>query len=418
MEHEQAIIAAMMYDAQCAERGLAECEAEDFANMDCVRVFRAMEGLKRAGTPIDLVTVDSMFEPEYLDKVLTISNAPFLAGNFQVYVDLLKEARKLREFRNGWMKCFELAESESPAVYQEAQELLDRVNCIGAGGVRTIAEVVEEAFIEMGERITGIPTGFYDLDRYIGGLVKGNLIVVAGRPSMGKSSFAVNVAQNVCESGKVAAIFSMEDEEKTIIRRMVCAKAQVSIAEVRDGDLQKIAKAMEAKERIKEYGLYVVDKGVQTAQSIASECYKVKQKAGRLDLVVVDYIGLVKPRERKNSTRQQELGEISRAMKVLAKDLNCTVMIVSQLNRGLESRNNKKPIMSDLRESGDIEQDADIILFPFRPWVYDRAKPQTEAEVLIAKNRNGVIGEIELVWRGEWFLFQNAVTGDIPAAWK
>ena len=417
MEHEQAIIAAMMQNAQCSERGLSECEAEDFTDMDCIRIFRAMQGLKRAGTPIDLVTIDSMFEPEYLNKVLTISNAPFLSGNFPVYVDLLKDARKLREFRNGWMKCFDLAESESPAVYQEAQELLDRISCIGGGGVQTIAGTVDEAVMEMGERITGIPTGFYDLDRYIGGLVKGNLIVVAGRPSMGKSSFAVNVAQNVCESGKVAAIFSMEDEAKTIVRRMVCAKAKVSIAEVREGDMEQITKAMAVAERIKGYKLYVIDKGVQTAQSIASECYKIKQKAGGLDLVIVDYIGLVKARERKNSTRQQELGEITRAMKVLAKDLNCTVMLVSQLNRGLEARNNKKPIMSDLRESGDIEQDADIILFPFRPWVYDRSKLQTEAEVLIAKNRNGVIGEIELNWRGEWFLFENSCK-DVPEAWR
>lgn len=427
-KHEYAIIGSMLTDVQCAERGLAECEPVDFANLHCLRVFKAMQALKASGRPIDLVTVGTLCEDEHIHALLEIVGCEaYLPANFPVYVDLAKEARKRREFRGGLLECFRMIDDENDGAYQAAQDLLYRVNAIGGGGVQTVAATADEAVSEMGERVVGEPTGFCDLDKHIGGLIKGSLIVVAGRPSMGKSSLAVNIAQHLCEVGKTVAVFSMEDDEKAIVRRMVCAKARVSFADVRTGDIAKINAALRAKEQIKGYKLYVCDRGVQTTQSIASDCYKIKQREHGLDLVVVDYIGLIKTRERPNSTRQQEIGEITRAMKLLAKELNCSVMLVSQLNRGLEARSNKKPMMSDLRESGDIEQDADVILFPFRPWVYDRKRPQTEAQLIIAKNRNGAIGEIELNWRGEWFLFESAAMpadgftdvggAEIPEVW-
>lgn len=407
MEHEQAIVASMIFDVQCLEQGLIECEPDDFANMDCRRIFNAMRILKDTGTPVDLVTLNSMFEPVYISTVMRILDAPYMPSNMAAYIELLKAERKRREFRIGLVECLQLVDDENDSAYQAAQELLDKVNCIGGGRVRSIADVVDEAVLEMGERVAGEPTGFCDLDRIVGGLMRGDLIVVAGRPSMGKSSLAVNIAQNFCERGKTVALFSMEGSEKATIRRMVCAKAKVSIANVRSGDQRAINKALAAKDEMREYKLFICDKGVQTAQSIASECYKIRQKAG-LDLAIVDYLGLIKTRERKNGTRQQEIGEITRAMKLLAKDMNCPVILVSQLNRGLETRNNKKPMLADLRESGDIEQDADIILFPFRPWVYDRGRPETEAQLIIAKYRDGATGEVDLYWRGEWFLFESA----------
>lgn len=423
------IISAMLYDAECASRGCRECEVADFIDPDCKRIFAAMTAMYAAGTPIDLVTVCSMFDSAYSATIASIGSLFITTANFPTWLQRIKERRKLLVFRTEMGRCIEMAREESPDTFDAAANVLAKIQAIGGGSIERVGAAAIEAVTEMGNKTTAIPTGFPDLDKMIGGFYPGNLVVVAGRPSMGKSCLAANFAASLCRRGKTVALFSLEDGKKSVTRRMACAMAKANNRDVRRStDTSIDASARRESERkcealvkagseISDWRLYINDRGIQTAQTILADCYKIRAQERALDLVIVDYLGLIKTREKKNGTRQQEIAEVTRALKLLAKDLNTTVVLVSQLNRGPETRESKKPVMSDLRESGDIEQDADVILFPFRPWVYvnDAARAamstteqeikQREAWLIVGKNRNGMTGDLRLLWFGQWFLF-------------
>ena len=426
MDNEYAVIGAMLGDIECAERGFVECVSDDFCDFACRKLFEIMAGMHSAGDAVDLVTVGSRVSAEnwLMPTYGKVVSAFWIASNFDGYVSELKRARRFRELEAGLNRSMAMVRAEDDGVFSETQKMLDQVQAVGADGMDTVGCHVDTAFAEIGERKRGMSTGFYDIDNNTGGLVAGNLCVVAGRPSMGKSTFAINVAQNVCTKGGTVAYFSLEDDVNSVVRRMIFARAKSSALDIQRGDQEAIKRAIEAKEAVKGYALHVCDSGALSVSQIARSCYALRQRK-HIDLVVVDYLGLVRTNVRKNSTRQQEIGEVSRGMKMLAKNLGCTVMLVAQLNRQPDSRDDKRPRMSDLRESGDVEQDADVILFPFRPWVYDHSKDKETASVIIAKNRNGRIGEAPLYWHGEWFLFENVgaseqfktVQGELPTGW-
>jgi len=263
--------------------------------------------------------------------------------------------------------------------------------------------------------VTGITTGFDDLDRMTAGMQRGDLIIVAGRPSMGKTAFAMNLAQNASirsDDTAVVAVFSLEMSSQQIAMRMLACEARVDMQHLRTGrfsaeDWRKLAAASGS---LAESSIFVDDTPAISVLEIRSKCRRLKREAKQLDLVLIDYVGLMSGRADADN-RAQEISEITRALKALAKELHVPVIALSQLNRSLEARADKRPIMSDLRESGAIEQDADVIIFIYRDEVYNK-KPDNEglAEIIVAKQRNGPIGDVKLTFIHKYTRFENHVS--------
>lgn len=411
---ERAVIGSMLVGDEYLDIGMESLSMEDFRDKDCKRIFSAMTCLRQSGALIDSVTVGEMFESDYMSKILDIvGDSAYSVAHFSGYLSQLKAESKMRRFREGITKISKLAKDGDSSVYEKTHELLEDLEDDGSGNgeVKLIGDCIFSAIAEIGERKKGISTGYPALDRQIGGFVKSNLVVVAGRPSMGKSTLAENMALNVARrDGNVVVIFSLEMQNEEISRRLSMGYSKVSERDIAIRDQRAVSRLMDGAQAIQPLKIFCYDKGSLTAQKMYNTCKRIKKKENRLDVVIVDYIGLMKTTiQRKNSSRQQEIGEISHAMKQMAMELDCTVIMVAQLNRGPEMRSNHEPIMADLRESGDIEQDADVILFPYRPYVYDETENPRDAQIIIAKNRNGPTGKIDLHWFGEWFLFANPV---------
>lgn len=402
---ERAVIAAMMGDVQCAERGLASLRVEDFADLLCKRVFTTMKRLHDGGGACDLVRISEHFNANEYAELVALSTAEYFSCSMSAYITDLRDA-SLSRFILREVDGLKNSDAENGAeLLERLHGVCDKAASLGSSTVPRASEFSDESLAALGETVRGVPSGFAFLDHYAGGLVRGSLYLVAGRPSMGKSTLAMNIVRNVCEKGYSTAVFSLEDSKHAFVQRMLSADSMRSLSDVKCGIPEAVASFAESNERVKGWNLFVDDGGSQSAASIAEKCYSVKQQCGALDCVVVDYIGLIQTRQGKNTTRQQELAEASHSFKRLAKDLDCAVILLSQLNRSVETRNDNEPRMSDLRECGDLEQDADVILFPFRPAVYDKTESKYSAKLIIAKNRNGQTGTRDLAWRGECFRF-------------
>ena len=282
-----------------------------------------------------------------------------------------------------------------------------------------IRDIVPEALNEIGElmarrgKLTGVSTGFVDLDRMTNGLQKSDLIIVAARPAMGKSAFALNIAQYAAlHDDRSVVIFSLEMSKEQLVMRMLCTEASVDSQRIKEGLLtdDEMIRLMDAAEPMQWSKIHIDDGGNATVASIRSKCRRLKARQG-LDLVIVDYMQLMQGTGmggRKSDSRQQEVSDMTRAMKLLARELDVPIILLAQLNRGPETRSEHKPLISDLRESGSIEQDADMVLLLFREQVYDQNADNT-SEVIIAKHRHGPIGTVYLAWQGEYTRFMNLV---------
>ena len=386
----------MMQDNLLRDQGLLTLQADDFTSPICREAFTIMQQLQAEGKAGDLVTVGGRMQGNRHAEIAALSYELYLSGSFSTYVDELKAAHKERYLRANIGKL--LHDSDAELSIERIQSILDEANSLSASTIPSAADYVYDALAAMGERTQGVSTGFRSLDRLTGGLRRGTMCVIAARPSMGKSSLAMNIAKNVCARGGVAAVFTLEDSRNSFLQRMLLALS--TERERLANDLSKAA------EQIRGYRLFVDDGSTQTAETIADSSYGIKQKCGQIDLVIVDYIQLMRFRQTKTSTRQQEIAEASHALKRLAKLLDCPIVVLSQLNRAVDAREDKRPKMSDLRESGDLEQDADVILFPYRPAAYDDHADPYEAYFIIAKNRNGRCEKpAQVVWHGEQFLF-------------
>jgi len=273
-----------------------------------------------------------------------------------------------------------------------------------------------EQLYERQELVTGVPSGFVDLDKKTAGLQPGDLIIVAGRPSMGKTAFALNIAQYAALEGKTGvAVFSLEMSKEQLVFRMLCSEARVDQSKVRAGyaaqrDYPKLAIAAD---RLSEAPIYIDDTPALSVLELRAKARRLKrEREANLGLVVVDYLQLM--RGISSDSREQEISSISRSLKALAKELSLPVMALSQLNRQVESRGDKKPVMADLRESGAIEQDADVIMFLFRPVVYDpKNADEHDAEVIIGKQRNGPTGIVPLTFFSEYTRFENRAADEV-----
>ena len=382
--------------------------------------------LYERGEPIDLITVseqlkirgsiDAVGGLEYLTNLV---NAVPTTANAKHYAKIVEEKSILRRLIKTSSEIINMGYDET----EEVEYILDRAEKgifdisqkRNSQGFVQIKDVLIETFDRLEElynnkgNVTGIPTGFVDLDHKTAGLHNSDLVLIAARPAMGKTSFVLNIAQYAAIHSQVpVAIFSLEMSKEQLVNRMLCCEAMVDAQKMRtgqleDSDWQKIAKALGP---ISDAPIYIDDTPGVTSAEIRAKCRRLKLEKD-LGLVIIDYLQLMQGRGRSES-RQQEISEISRSLKILAKEINVPVIALSQLSRAPEMRSDHRPILSDLRESGAIEQDADIVMFLYRDDYYN---PETEkknvAEVIVAKHRSGSTGTVELAWLGQYTKFAN-----------
>jgi replicative DNA helicase len=433
VEAEQSVLGALLIDNHAFDRIADILGAEDFYRDDHRRIFRHIARLIEAGKPADVVTVGESIETSE-DRERT-GGAAYLAAlaqntpsalHVRRYAELVRERAVQRRLAQ---VATEIAEAALDPAGKEVGRLLDeaeaRILEVGETGARGRQgfEEVQTVLARVFERIdhlyhredksdvTGVPTGFLDLDEKTAGLQPGDLVIVAGRPSMGKTALALNIAEHVAvDNGLPVAIFSMEMSATQLAMRMLGSIARVDQHKMRTGRLadEEWGRLSTAMERLHAAPIYIDETAALNALELRARARRMRRSSGRLGLVVVDYLQLMSA-AREGENRATEISEISRSLKALAKELEVPVMALSQLSRAVEQRNDRRPMMSDLRESGAIEQDADLILFIYRDEVYFPDKPEAKgrAEVIIGKQRNGPIGRVELAFLGQYTRFEN-----------
>lgn len=409
---EKAVISCMIQDESACETGLLALTRDYFLDSDCARTFSAIKIAHGLGFEVGLQSVCSIVDNDFVPTVVDIYTHLPTSANFNVYLKTLQEEYRNRQFVSDFTALVERAKNGDESIIADAQQALFKYTREIDSGLKPIKNYIAEAINKLGNQEKGIPTGFYDLDKTIRGLCKGDMIIVAGRPSMGKSSFVANVATNVALNGYVVCYFSLEMTSVSIVQRMIfglIGHSEYEItADMKSDNPVVTPKVFETQGVIEDMRFYLNESTSVTVSKIVLECKKVAALEGRVDLIVIDYMGLIQS-ETKSATRNQEVAEISHAIKRLAKDLDVPVILVSQLNRNSEGRADHTPMMADLSESGALEADADVVLFPYRPWVYDKEYSPNEAELIVAKNRNGETKKIPLYWQGEQFIFKNTV---------
>ncbi len=426
VEAEESVLGAIMLSADAANEVLEKLRAEDFYRPVHQVIFEAIVGLFDANQPIDAITVaEALRRSEHLERIggvqylTTLLDAVPATSNVGYYADIIEDTAARRRLMRAGAEVGSLAmQGEVPI-----EEVLDRAEAevfrvadrrVGEGLVavgpmlQTTLERIEELG-SRGEEITGLPTGFRDLDRRLAGLQPANLVVVAARPSMGKSALALNIAQNAAGAGTPVAVFTLEMSREEVVTRLLSSMASVDSHRLRTGQLgpELWQKVVREASHLYQMPLYVDDSSDLTVTAIRAKARRMKRRHN-LGLVVVDYLQLMQGTARSES-RQQEIADISRSLKNLARELHVPVIAVSQLNRALEARENKRPRLGDLRESGAIEQDADIVLFIYRDEYYnpDKSESRGLAEVNIAKHRAGATGIISMTFAAEFTRFRN-----------
>ncbi len=432
LDAELAVLGGIMLDPEALERLEGSLIPEHFYAERHRLIFNAMLELTGKGQPADSLTIKDYLEQrqqldtcggeQYLGEL--ISAIP-TAANVRHYANIVRDRAVLRELLG---VCSKVSQNiyESPDV--EVGDHLDQAEMDMLAVAERFSrsrptfnkmnELMIEGYHQLEKRyaekkaITGTPTGYNDLDEITSGLQPSDLLIVAGRPSMGKTAFAMNLARNAAmetENASAVAIFSLEMSAQQIALRMLASEARVNMKLLRTGrfssdDWRKLASASGS---LAESPIFVDDTPSISVLELRSKCRRLKKEAGGLDLVIIDYLQLMSGRAGAER-REQEISEITRSLKGLAKELNVPVIALSQLNRSLESRADKRPMMSDLRESGAIEQDADVIMFIYRDEVYNK-KPENEglAEVIIAKQRNGPTGIVNLTFLHEFTRFES-----------
>ena len=434
VEAEQAVLGGVLIDNDAWDRIAGILTAAHFYRNDHRAVFDAVSGLCDEGRPCDAVTVaerldrDGQLESSgglaYLAELA--ENTPS-AANIVAYAEIVRERAVLRELIR---TSTEIADSAFRPQGRGALELLDdaerRIFEIaerGSAGRResvAIKDVLSEVMERIDELsrqenpITGVPTGFSDLDQLTAGLQRGDLVIVAGRPSMGKTAFAMNIVEEAAIRDKLSVVvFSMEMPAEQLTMRMLSSLGRIDQQKVRTGRLghDDWPRLTSQVALLNDTNIFIVDESALTPSELHARCRRLKREHG-VGLVVIDYLQLMYvPGTREN--RATEISEISRSLKALAKELMVPVIACSQLNRRLEERQNKRPVMSDLRESGAIEQDADLILFIYRDEVYnEESKDKGKAEIIIGKQRNGPIGKVNLAFLGRYARFEDYTSVD------
>ena len=439
LEAESAVLGGILLDNVALDRVAEILSPDDFYREAHRKIYRAALDLSQRSEPIDLLTLSealktrgelteiggATYVSELADKALSAANIQYharivrekaiLRGLITTAQEIVSRGYEARE------EVHRFVDEAEQAIYQIAEKKT-------RGSFTKVGDMITETFrqieilYERKEMVTGVPTGFTDLDRMTAGLQPSDLIIVAGRPSMGKTSFCLNIAEHVAiEKGIGVAVFSLEMSKEQLVLRLLCSQGRVDLGKVRTGFLAQrdFPRLAEAAGRIHDAPIYVDDTPALSALELRAKARRLKRaKEANLGLIIVDYLQLMRGSGTREESREQEISQISSALKALAKELKLPVIALSQLNRQVESRNPPKPRMADLRESGAIEQDADVIAFIYRDEVYNpQTRDQGVAEIIIAKQRNGPIGDVRLAFRSEFTRFENLEEPlpDIPA---
>jgi len=441
LEAEQSVLGGLMVDNSSWDRIADEIGEGDFYRHDHRLIFKAIARLASESQPFDMVTVAEVLKGTdelesaggvgYLSEL--VRNIPS-ASNIRAYAAIIKERAMLRRliqvsqeiadsaFNPQGRTSVELLDEAERKVFQIAE---DRPN---QGGPQSINPVLTktleriDTLFNSDDAITGVTTGFRDLDERTSGMQPSDLIIVAARPSMGKTTFAMNLVENaLLKTGKPVLVFSMEMPADSIVMRMLSSLGRIDQTKVRSGKLEDDdwPRLTSAVNMLKDKPLYIDDTPGLSPTEVRSRARRVaRENKGELGMIMVDYLQLMRV-PGMTEGRTAEISEISRSLKALAKEMNCPVIALSQLNRSLEQRPNKRPVNSDLRESGAIEQDADVIMFIYRDEVYNEDSPQKGiAEIIIGKQRNGPIGTVQLAFLGKYTKFEDLAHGSYEGAYE
>lgn len=428
-EAEQAVLGALLIDHRAWDRISDRITINDFYRREHQFIFQAMVELASRNQPFDVITVAEVLKThQQLDSgggegyLFELAQNTPTAANVAAYADIVRERAILRQLISVGTdlveKAYQVSGAESKELLDEAEQQVFKIaeqhsRESGPVSISTLLAKATDRIDELyrsGNTLTGVPTGFTDFDHMTAGLQKGDLIIIAGRPSMGKTSFAMNIAENVAiNTKKPVLIFSMEMPGESLTMRMLSSLSRVQLSKVLTGKLSeedwpRISMAVTL---LSETSIYIDDTAALTPNDLRSRSRRVARENNGLGLIVVDYLQLMRvPGNKENRTN--EISEISRSLKILAKELSVPVIALSQLNRSLEQRSDRRPVMSDLRESGSIEQDADLIAFIYRDEVYDESsKDKGIAEIIIRKQRNGPIGDFKVTFLGHLTKFEN-----------
>ncbi|SDQ34461.1 replicative DNA helicase [Carnobacterium viridans] len=436
IEAEQAVLGSIFLDPETVVGALEFIESKDFYRRGHQLIFQAMLELNNHNEAIDIVTVTNALESK--NQLEDIGGMAYLAelavsvptaANMEYYAKIVEQKAILRNLihtatdivTKGYEEGDELASilDEAERSILEVSERRNRSGFLAISDVLNSSIAQIDQLYQNNEEITGLPTGYQALDKMTAGLQKEELIILAARPAVGKTAFALNIAQNIgTKTDETVAIFSLEMGAESLVNRMLCAEGSIDAGHLRTGTLseeewQSLIVAMGS---LSKANIYIDDTpGIRIAE-IRAKCRRLKQEKGNLGLVLIDYLQLIEGTGRES--RQQEVSEISRQLKKLAKELKVPVIALSQLSRGVEQRQDKRPVLSDIRESGSIEQDADIVAFLYRDDYYDREEGEDDddhgsagednvIEVIIEKNRSGARGTVKLLFIKEYNKFSS-----------
>lgn len=425
-EAEQSVIGSMIMDRDAIIAASEILTADDFYQHQYGVLYDAMMELFQEGKPVDLITLQNKLKEKEVPPELCsiefisdlIRSVP-TSANIRYYANIVSEKallRRLIKVTEGITNmCYLDKEKVDVVLEQTEKEVFSLVQNRGGGDFKSIKDIVIESLdgIEAASRnkgsVTGVATGFYDLDYKTAGLQPSDLILIAARPSMGKTAFVLNIAEYVAVKNKITtAIFSLEMSKSQLVNRILAMNSKVDSQSIRTGDLgdDDWAKLMDSARVIGESGLIIDDTPGISITELRSKCRKFKLEHN-LGLVIIDYLQLMSG-GKKVESRQQEISEISRSLKALAREISCPVVALSQLSRAVEQRPDKRPMLSDLRESGAIEQDADVVMFIYRDDYYNHDSEEAGvSEIIIGKQRNGPTGTVKLAWLSQYTKFAN-----------
>jgi len=430
IEAEQAVLGCILIDNQAQIDILALINEEDFYSEAHQQIYKSMIKVYQKSIPVDFVTITDQLEKDVvlekvggIDYITFLTNAVPSAANFKHYCEIVKSDSIRRKLIKSGQEIIEDAfdNQDKDKSLQFAEQVIfdisekeSRSSLEHVGKNNGAVKNVIDKFSEIAKDPTvlkGIPTGYTDFDKITNGLQNSDLILLAARPGVGKTSFSMNILVHAAtELNKKCAIFSLEMSKEQLMQRAICSLAKVSMGKALKGEMdgEEWKRIWAASKKLEQSGLYIDDSSMTTPADLLSKCRRLKMQEG-LDLIMVDYIQLMTS-AKKQDNRQLEISDISRTLKIAAKELNVPIIVLSQLSRAVESRQDHRPLLSDLRDSGAIEQDADIVLFIYNPEKYNDVPQEDEpgtVELIIAKHRNGGTGTVKLRWIGQYTTFVN-----------
>ena len=440
IDAEEAILGAILVSPACMNRVVEHLKPESFYKPAHRYVYEAMLQLYNGEDKIDIVSVSDVLNVN--QKLELVGGRAFIndlsyktitTTNVEYYAKIVQEKAIKRALIDAGSEIVNSGYDLNPIEesLEVAEKLIfDIASQKASKALSSIKDLVYDTYAKIEERynnkdtLTGVPTAFYDLDTITNGLQKSDLIILAARPAMGKTSFALNIAQNVALKANVpVAIFSLEMSKEQLVQRLLCSEAEVDTQRLKTGNMQskdweKLAVAMD---KFSQAPIYIDDTAGVTITDLRAKCRRLAMAEKKLGLIVIDYLQLIEGTGRED--RMQQISSISRGLKILAKELNVPIIALSQLSRAVEGRTDKRPMLSDLRESGSIEQDADIVVFIYRDEYYrntndeeemsEKAANKGEAEIIIAKHRNGPVGTVKLLFQSNITKFKNPIKTDV-----